>query len=157
MKTWKQLSLKTKAAILIGSSLTGIAIAEMMPDGDKPDATPMAVETAAIVEEAPTVAPPTEEPTAAPPTAAPATEEPTAEPPPAAPTEPPPPPTDAGPPTEPPAPRPDLLPGDPRDCKDFNSQGEAQAWWNYWHARGEANPGRLDGNDNDGNVCESWR
>lgn len=154
MKTWKQLSLKTKAAILVGAPLVGILLAEKTPDEAKPDARPAAIETAATVQEAPTTAPPTEEPTAEPPT-----EEPTAEPQLiiAEPTEPPPPPTDAGPPTEPPAPRPDLLPGDPRDCKDFNSQGEAQAWWNYWHARGEANPGRLDGKDNDGNVCESWR
>lgn len=75
MKTWKQLSGRTKAAILIGAPLAGILLADKTPDGNKPVATPQAVETAAIVEEAPTVAPPTEAPTAEPPT-----EEPTAEP-----------------------------------------------------------------------------
>lgn len=66
------------------------------------------------------------------------------------------PPTEAQPPTEPPPPRPDYPdPGADRDCKDFTSGAEAQAWWNYWHAQGHPNPGHLDG-DGDGHVCESY-
>lgn len=42
-----------------------------------------------------------------------------------------------------------------RNCDDFAGHRDAQAWWDYWHARGVDNPGGLDGNDNDDNVCES--
>jgi len=111
------------------------------PATDRPEPTRAEATTA------PTVALPTQvPPTAAPPVLAP----PTAVPPP---TEVPPPPA---PPTEPPPPRPEYQPVDDRDCADFSSRIEAQAWWEYWHARGHPNPGRLDGNDQDGRVCESW-
>ncbi|MGP4062116.1 thermonuclease family protein [Halobacillus sp. H74] len=44
--------------------------------------------------------------------------------------------------------------GPDRDCRDFSSQEEAQA---FYEAAGgpDADPHRLDGNDNDGSVCES--
>lgn len=112
---------------------------------------------------------PTDEPTAVPATATskpvPTKAQPTMAPPTVPPpTLPPPPPTEAPPAPqplmqapEPASPRADLDPSGDLDCKDFGSQAEAQAYWDYWHARGVPNPGRLDGNDKDGKVCESWR
>nr|WP_242069151.1 thermonuclease family protein [Cytobacillus firmus] len=42
--------------------------------------------------------------------------------------------------------------GPDRDCSDFNTQAEAQA---FMEASGPSDPHRLDGNDNDGIACES--
>ncbi|WP_070120423.1 thermonuclease family protein [Bacillus marinisedimentorum] len=42
--------------------------------------------------------------------------------------------------------------GPDRDCGDFNTQAEAQA---FMEASGPSDPHRLDGNDNDGIACES--
>lgn len=42
--------------------------------------------------------------------------------------------------------------GPDRDCGDFSTQGEAQA---FMDASGPSDPHRLDGNDNDGLACES--
>ena len=131
------------------------ATATAVAPADDPAATELpsdATETAPAATEppaaAPTDAPPeptaepaTEIPTDAAPVAPPATEAPTAEP---------------APPTEPPAPRPDVNPDGDRDCKDFVSRQEAQAWWDYWRARGYDNPGRLDGGKRNGIVCESY-
>lgn len=112
----------------------------------RPPATPRPTDPPATATDAP---PPTATPL--PPTLPP----PTAIPPTAPPTAVPLPPT-AAPPPGPVNPRPDVDPGGDRDCKDFASRTEAQSWWNFWHAQGHPNPGRLDGNDNDGQVCESW-
>jgi micrococcal nuclease len=44
------------------------------------------------------------------------------------------------------------------DCKDFTTQKEVQACWDFCGGKvGGANPHRLDGNDKDGIVCESLR
>lgn len=105
---------------------------------------PAATEPAAAPTDAPpepTAEPATPIPTEAAPVAPPATEAPTAEP---------------APPTEPPAPRPDVNPDGDRDCKDFASRQEAQAWWDYWRARGYDNPGRLDGGKRNNVVCENY-
>ncbi|MFC4403279.1 thermonuclease family protein [Gracilibacillus xinjiangensis] len=42
--------------------------------------------------------------------------------------------------------------GPDRDCGDFSTQSEAQA---FMEASGASDPHRLDGNDNDGLACES--
>lgn len=42
--------------------------------------------------------------------------------------------------------------GPDRDCSDFSTQAEAQA---FMEASGPSDPHRLDGNDNDGLACES--
>lgn len=135
-------------------------------DKDSPPAKPTAeIQRLIAATEEPAQVQPTDEPA---PTAEPATAElptaepPTAEPPTAVPATAVPvpptealPPTEASPPTEVPAPRPDVDPGKNVNCSSFSGHSEAQAWWDYWHARGFENPGRLDGNDNDGDVCES--
>jgi len=41
--------------------------------------------------------------------------------------------------------------GPDRDCRDFDTQAEAQA---FYEAAGARDPHRLDGEDNDGRVCE---
>jgi micrococcal nuclease len=41
--------------------------------------------------------------------------------------------------------------GPDRDCGDFDTQAEAQA---FYEAAGAGDPHRLDGGDNDGRVCE---
>ncbi|MBD8063637.1 excalibur calcium-binding domain-containing protein [Actinomycetaceae bacterium Sa1BUA1] len=40
------------------------------------------------------------------------------------------------------------------DCKDFRTQREAQAEYNYWKNKGLGDVHDLDG-DNDGKACES--
>lgn len=45
--------------------------------------------------------------------------------------------------------------GGEKDCKDFGSQGEAQAYFNARGGSASNNVDRLDGNDHDGIVCES--
>ncbi|WP_340002062.1 excalibur calcium-binding domain-containing protein [Oceanobacillus sp. FSL K6-0127] len=42
--------------------------------------------------------------------------------------------------------------GADRNCSDFSTQAEAQA---FMEASGPSDPHRLDGNDNDGLACES--
>jgi hypothetical protein len=45
-------------------------------------------------------------------------------------------------------------PGDSKNCSDFSSQAQAQAWYNtYFPSFGDV--ANLDGNDRDGLVCES--
>ena len=92
----------------------------------------------------PTTAPPT---TASPTTAPPTTAPPTTAPPTTAP------PTTAPPTTAPPTTAPIANPGDSRNCSDFSTQSEAQAWFDtYFPLYGDV--ARLDGN-NDGVACES--
>lgn len=55
------------------------------------------------------------------------------------------------PPTQPPPV--DLDPRTDRNCNEFGSSEQLQAWRAYWIARGVSNPGRLDG-DGDGIGCE---
>lgn len=117
---------------------------------EAPEATSTATESATLEPATATNEPePTatdEPPTPEPPTAVPPTD------PPPPPTAVPEPPTPAGPVN----PRPDVDAGGDVDCKDFASRREAQAWWDFWHAQGVPNPGRLDGNDQDGLVCERY-
>lgn len=58
-------------------------------------------------------------------------------------------------PTQPAAPTPSQ-PSRPADvdCKDFSTQAQAQAWYNYYYPY-YGDIARLDGADNDGRVCES--
>ncbi len=93
---------------------------------DEPKAT--ATEAATATEEATATEAPTEEPTAEPATAAPAQ------------------------PTALPAYM-SLDPGEDRDCDEFPSQADAQAYWQAYRTADRPNPGRLDGNGNS-KVCE---
>jgi endonuclease YncB( thermonuclease family) len=43
------------------------------------------------------------------------------------------------------------------DCKDFSSRAAAQACWDYCRQQGISNPHNLDGNDQDGRVCETMQ
>lgn len=45
--------------------------------------------------------------------------------------------------------------GGDKDCKDFATQAEAQAYFNSKGGSASNNVDRLDGNDHDGRVCES--
>ena len=45
--------------------------------------------------------------------------------------------------------------GGDKDCKDFSTQAEAQAYFNSKGGSASNNVDRLDGNDHDGRVCES--
>lgn len=45
--------------------------------------------------------------------------------------------------------------GGDKDCKDFSTQAEAQAYFNSKGGSATNNVDRLDGNDHDGKVCES--
>lgn len=45
--------------------------------------------------------------------------------------------------------------GGDKDCKDFATQAEAQAYFNSKGGSATNNVDRLDGNDHDGKVCES--
>lgn len=129
-------------------------------DSDEPTDEPTA-EPPTATEEPPTATEPapsdtpeptaTDEPTIAPTATVPPTIAPTI-----APTQPPPP-TEPPPPTPEPGPPNDADPGANVNCSHFATRREAQAWWDYWRARGIDNPGRLDGNDQDGLVCESKR
>ena len=62
--------------------------------------------------------------------------------------------------TPPPAPKPPVPPappanpGDSKNCSDFATQAAAQAWYNYYFPY-YGDVANLDGNDNDGIVCES--
>lgn len=124
--------------------------------GPSPSVTHVVTREPTATDEPPTKVPtavqPTSAPTAVPvlPTEAPPTAEPAPQIQPLIPQQP------AAPPAEPPPPRPDLDANGDLDCKHFASRREAQSWWDYWHARGVPNPGRLDGNDNDNRVCESY-
>ena len=56
-------------------------------------------------------------------------------------------------PTPPPPTKPSN-PGDVKNCSDFSTQAQAQAWYDtYFPYYGDV--ANLDGNDNDGRVCES--
>lgn len=58
------------------------------------------------------------------------------------------------PPPPPPAPSTPANPGNSKNCSDFSTQAEAQAWYDlYYPYYGDI--ADLDGNDNDGRVCES--
>lgn len=46
-----------------------------------------------------------------------------------------------------------LDPGQDRDCDEFPSQADAQAYWQAYRTADRPNPGRLDGNGNS-KVCE---
>lgn len=48
---------------------------------------------------------------------------------------------------------PDLNPDQDRDCNEFSTREQAQAYWEHHRNPGRPNPGRLDGNNN-GIVCE---
>ncbi len=45
--------------------------------------------------------------------------------------------------------------GGDKDCADFQTQAEAQAYFNSKGGSASNNVDRLDGNDHDGRVCES--
>jgi len=45
--------------------------------------------------------------------------------------------------------------GGDKDCKDFSTRAEAQAYFNSKGGSASNNVDRLDGNDHDGRVCES--
>lgn len=150
--------LSVLAALLVGTSMLqlgcGGPAAEEPTDVAQPTEalSPGPTMTEPKVTEAkPTRRPPTTRPTAQPTLASTATASPTPFPPTV-------PPTLTSSPTVPrPTPVPEkflsLNPDQDRDCDEFDSYAEAQAYWNYHRNPSRPNPGGLDGNGN-GVVCE---